>query len=231
MIIRVNEKMKEKTKIHLKDIFLPPNLLSLSRVILLIPLGYWLGKDSGTDMIICTAIFFLAGITDYFDGLLARHFKLTTRLGLLIDPLADKVFSTTLVLLLIYTRDFPLWLALLVFSRDLVILGAGYFESRRKNVIPVSDVFGKYYFGSLFFLMAAYIIRFDFGQVLFTWTTIVILIFSLISYGKSTYYVIKSQPPRPLLKESLALLLLRLTAAIILSLFFFRLFEYIIVGN
>lgn len=222
--------MKEKTKIHFKDIFLPPNLLSFARVLFVFPLAYWLNSDTIDGIIICISLFVLAGVTDYFDGLLARRFKLTTPLGLLIDPLADKVFSTALVALLIYSRDFPIWLALLIFSRDLIILAAGLVESRRKSFIPVSDVFGKYYFGSLFFLMANYIIRFEFGQDLFMATTILILFLSLISYGKSFYCVVSDKPQKPLIKESLSLLLLRIIAALVLSLFFYRLLEYILGG-
>ena len=69
-----------------------PNLLTLFRIVL-VPFFIWFAfftKFSG-HFIVATTIFIIASITDYYDGMLARRFKVVTNFGKLMDPLADKI--------------------------------------------------------------------------------------------------------------------------------------------
>jgi len=66
-----------------------PNLLSISRLFLVFPLILFLEINSPFYVFILINI---GGLTDYFDGLIARKFNLKTRLGAILDPLSDKVF-------------------------------------------------------------------------------------------------------------------------------------------
>ena len=63
-----------------------------------------------------------AGLTDWFDGFAARRLQADHRLGVVLDPLADKVFLVTLFVVLGLLRLIPLWLFCLVLGRDLVIV-------------------------------------------------------------------------------------------------------------
>ena len=66
-----------------------PNLLSISRLFLVFPLILFLEINRPFYVFIFIII---GGLTDYFDGLIARKFNLKTRLGAILDPLSDKVF-------------------------------------------------------------------------------------------------------------------------------------------
>jgi cardiolipin synthase len=68
-------------------------------------------------------LFLIAGLSDALDGFIARLFKQKTRLGAFLDPLADKLLLTTSYVTLACLHVFPPWLAVLVVSRDVTILG------------------------------------------------------------------------------------------------------------
>ena len=74
-------------------------------------------------------IFLVSGLTDLFDGLIARKFKQKTRLGALLDPMADKLLLSTSFLLLTLpafrlTVAIPIWLTVMVFARDIIIVAS-----------------------------------------------------------------------------------------------------------
>ena len=68
------------------------------------------------------ALFWLAGFSDGVDGYLAKRFDWGTRLGALLDPVADKLLVAGLFITLAYTGDIPVWLAAVVILRDVVIV-------------------------------------------------------------------------------------------------------------
>jgi cardiolipin synthase len=68
------------------------------------------------------ALFWLAGFSDGVDGYLAKRFDWGTRLGALLDPIADKLLVAGLFITLAYTGDIPVWLAAVVILRDVVIV-------------------------------------------------------------------------------------------------------------
>ncbi len=71
-------------------------------------------------------IFLVSGVTDLLDGFIARRFQQKTKLGALLDPMADKMLLSASFLLLTFPKDLtvaiPLWLAIMVFSRDIFIV-------------------------------------------------------------------------------------------------------------
>jgi cardiolipin synthase (CMP-forming) len=96
-----------------------PNLLTLLRLIFLpfIVITVLKGRYDWA-----LAIFVIAGISDGLDGLLARLMKQQTLLGQYLDPIADKLLLSTMFLVLFATHKIPLTLAVLVFSRDIIIV-------------------------------------------------------------------------------------------------------------
>ena len=99
-----------------------PNAISLMRIALVAPiLVLILQGNFGFGL----ALFVLAGFSDGLDGYLAKTFSWHTRLGALLDPIADKLLVAGMFITLAYTGDIPVWLAVVVISRDVVIvLGA-----------------------------------------------------------------------------------------------------------
>jgi cardiolipin synthase len=68
-------------------------------------------------------LFFVAGISDGVDGYLAKRFDWHTRIGALLDPIADKLLVGGTFVTMVFTGLVPLWLAALVVLRDVVIVG------------------------------------------------------------------------------------------------------------
>lgn len=97
-----------------------PNLLTVSRI-LLTPGFVMAFVDKRFD--IAWVLFAIAGLTDALDGLLARLLKQRTNFGAMLDPLADKVLLVTSFLCLAFQGWLPNWLAVLVVSRDVIIVG------------------------------------------------------------------------------------------------------------
>ena len=103
-----------------------PNLLTLLRLALVLPIAGLLLSDLHGQALV---LFAIAGGSDALDGFLARRFGWISRFGSLFDPLADKLLLVTSFICLTITQVLPLWLTLVVFLRDLVILlGAGLFR-------------------------------------------------------------------------------------------------------
>ena len=118
-----------------------PNILTVLHLIAtpIILQRIWV-RDLDTALI----LFFLSGMTDTIDGTLARRFGWTSKLGSVIDPIADKTLLVS-VFLVLYLREYmPLWLVAIVFGRDLIILLAAAIlkTSGRLTEFPPS-AFGK----------------------------------------------------------------------------------------
>ena len=100
---------------------LTANRLTLLRI-LLIPVPCALFYGGPTAKLTALGVASLLGLTDYFDGKLARR-QGVTRLGALLDPIADKIFVAVFYLLLARFRYLPLWLVLLILLREFLITG------------------------------------------------------------------------------------------------------------
>ena len=102
-----------KRRIDKREIFSIPNLMGYFRI-LLIPLFSWLycTADSTGDYYAAAAVVGVSGLTDMFDGKIARRFNMITELGKFIDPLADKL--TQAALLICLAVRYPLLRAVLV---------------------------------------------------------------------------------------------------------------------
>ncbi len=97
-----------------------PNLISVLRILLVVPVVYLLLQRRFREAML---LFFIAGVSDALDGFLARRFDWRSRLGGILDPLADKVLLVSVFLCLGWLGALPWWLVALVILRDLVIVG------------------------------------------------------------------------------------------------------------
>jgi cardiolipin synthase len=98
-----------------------PNLITLARIIL-VPVVVWLIASG--QLRLAFLLFFAAAISDAVDGFLAKRFGMKTELGAYLDPLADKVLIVSIYVTLGITAVIPLWIVILVVSRDFMIVGA-----------------------------------------------------------------------------------------------------------
>src|SRR5262245_29888012 len=113
-----------------------PNSLTILRI-LLIPCYIWLLIYGRFDQALIVLL--VAGITDALDGAIARMKNQYTRLGAVLDPLADKMLLTSGFITLSMIHLVPSWVTILVVSRDVILmLGtavAHFTDSDRKSVV------------------------------------------------------------------------------------------------
>jgi cardiolipin synthase len=98
-----------------------PNALCILRMLLAIPVAWLLARDKYAETL---WVFAFAAVTDALDGFLAKRFNWESELGKLLDPLADKILLVTSFITLTIVGGVPLWLAIVVVARD-VIIGFG----------------------------------------------------------------------------------------------------------
>lgn len=126
--------------IQRKDI---PNVLSGLRIIMVPIFIYLFLHNYPQNTIYATAVFILAGFTDILDGYIARKFKYFTKLGLFLDPLADKLLQVSAFVCLYIVKLIPLWVVVIFVAKELTLSIGAAFLFRKKNNIEKSNVFGK----------------------------------------------------------------------------------------
>jgi CDP-diacylglycerol---glycerol-3-phosphate 3-phosphatidyltransferase len=98
-----------------------PNQLTLLRIILTPIFLIFFLLDDPLFKQISIIIFFLAALTDWYDGWLARKFNYITSWGKFLDPLADKILTSAAFLGFVFSGILPLWMVLLIIIRDLLV--------------------------------------------------------------------------------------------------------------
>ncbi|MCK5056666.1 MAG: CDP-alcohol phosphatidyltransferase family protein [Candidatus Aminicenantes bacterium] len=135
-----------------------PNFLSMLRILLIPVLVLFIIHSNAQNYPVLIGLFALSVLLDFLDGFLARKLSQETEFGKVLDPLADKLLFFFIILALTVKSDFPIWLAILVFSRDLVILLASVLMYKRKHTVAPSNLIGKITFGVFGLLILVYII-------------------------------------------------------------------------
>lgn len=119
-----------------------PNILTLSRIVavpLLVGFLWWPGWAIGYA--VAFALYALAAVTDYLDGYLARAQGAVSRLGIFLDPIADKIMVAAVVLMLVATRDIAgphIIPALVILLREIAVSGLREFLGGIQVSVPVS---------------------------------------------------------------------------------------------
>lgn len=114
----------QETRVQTDRVFTIPNVLSMARLVG-VPLFLWLilwpvfGGPKNDAWAI--AILMLSGVSDYLDGKLARRWGQVSRLGQLLDPLADRLFVLSTIVGLTARRIMPWWLTAILLAREIFI--------------------------------------------------------------------------------------------------------------
>ncbi len=98
-----------------------PNLITVFRLVL-VPIVIMMILQE--DWSWAFALFVIAGVSDGLDGYIARRFEMRSEFGALIDPLADKVLIVSIYVTLAIVEVIPAWLAIVIVSRDIMIVMA-----------------------------------------------------------------------------------------------------------
>ena len=120
-----------------------PNILTIGRIII-VPIfvfSFYLPGFYGD--VIPFALFIIASFTDFLDGLLARMFKEESKLGELLDPIADKIIVAAALILLVMDgtiKNFEVIAAIIILTREILVSGLREFLAKGKINLPVSNL-------------------------------------------------------------------------------------------
>jgi CDP-diacylglycerol--glycerol-3-phosphate 3-phosphatidyltransferase len=123
-----------------------PNKITLVRIFLVPLLLVFLISPQGWSPLVAATIFLVAAFTDWLDGHLARSTNQITRLGQLLDPIADKLLVTAALVSLVGRsngQQVPAWMVVIIICRELAITGLRAMAADQ-HIIIAADVFGKY---------------------------------------------------------------------------------------
>ncbi|MDH7604860.1 MAG: CDP-diacylglycerol--glycerol-3-phosphate 3-phosphatidyltransferase [Melioribacter sp.] len=98
-----------------------PNQLTVLRIILTPIFLYLFLNGEPLFIQISLGVFIIAAITDWYDGWLARKFNYITEWGKFLDPLADKILTSTVFLAFVFVGILELWMVILIIARDILI--------------------------------------------------------------------------------------------------------------
>ena len=176
-----------------------PTLLTWARIVA-IPLVvgvYYTAIPAETQNVVGTALFILVSLTDWADGYLARRLAMTSSFGAFLDPVADKLFVSAALLVLVHLGRLHALIALVIIGREIAIsalrewmaqIGASrsvavHMVGKVKTVVQMIAIPFLLYHGMLF--------RFIDTQL---WGTVLIVVSAVLTIWSMVYYLQKALP-------------------------------------
>lgn len=130
-----------------------PNIITLLRIVLIPFIALLLVE--GSYGLACV-LFIVSTLSDWADGIIARHWNQRTRFGAIADPLADKLTMLTVTLILTFQHLLPWWLTLAIILRDmLIVIGALAFHFLIGHVEMAPTRISKFNAGLAFILLVS----------------------------------------------------------------------------
>lgn len=118
-----------------------PNILTILRMFMVPLFLFCFFSGMENKMAISFTIVLLAGVTDFLDGYIARRYKLITKFGIAMDPLADKMMLVAVLLSLTVKQVLPPWILIVVAVKECtLILGALLLHRHHEIVIPANRI-------------------------------------------------------------------------------------------
>lgn len=174
-----------------------PNVLTLFRIGLVPVLVVALMMATPPARIFAAGCFFVACVTDFFDGWLARRHGITTALGQMLDPLADKLLVAAALIMLAAEPPeprVPVWMVVVIVCRELAVTGLRGLASSSGVVVPAQEL-GKYKMIAQMFALEGLLLHYrypipgtsmaiDFhaGGMVLLWWALVLAVWSAIDY-------------------------------------------------
>lgn len=168
-----------------------PNILTVLRIVLIPVLVVILTNAGPTASLLAALTFFLACLSDFFDGYLARRWGISTTFGKLLDPLADKlIVAAALIMLSGMDRDptVPAWMTAVIIGREIAVTGLRA-VALGQGVVVAAEELGKYKMIFQMFALHGLLLHYDFlgvdfhvGGMYFLWISLVLGLWSGIDY-------------------------------------------------
>ena len=174
-----------------KDLFTIPNLMGYFRIILIpIFMAVYIGADSRADYIAAAAILGISGLTDCFDGKVARHFNMITEWGKVLDPVADKLTQAAVFISLSFRYPTMRYLVILFVVKEMFMGIMGAVMLKKGSMMDGARWYGKLctavLYGAMFMLLLVVDLSY-FAAGLIISICIIMNIFSFACY--IVYYV------------------------------------------
>ena len=176
-----------------------PNALTITRIVLtpVVLAAYMLNFPA--HFLVATILYFIAGMTDFFDGQIARSKNLITNFGKFADPLADKMLTTAVYLALISNGYCNIWILFIILFREFGISSIRLVAAAQGVVIPANmwgkvKTFSMMIFTGLIFLLLS--LQFDFGVLpasfpLHTLSSVLLWITAIVTAISGVTYIIE----------------------------------------
>jgi CDP-diacylglycerol--glycerol-3-phosphate 3-phosphatidyltransferase len=182
-----------------------PNGLTLLRIFLVPILLAVLLTRTESGVLVGTGIFGLAVVTDYLDGYFARRRNQVTKLGILLDPVADKLLTAAAFIALVEMDAVPAWMVVIIVGRELAVTGLRSIAAGRGVMIPASAL-GKWKMGlqvvAIFLLLLGRRHTLLQGPALVTlWLVVVVALVSAADYFQSCWREVVKGGGRPIAED------------------------------
>jgi len=167
-----------------------PNILTLCRIGVIPILVILLAFPNPATRAVAALLFILASTTDYFDGYLARRYNVISPVGKLLDPMADKLLVMAALIMLVACREgaVPAWMVVVILGREIVVTSLRGMGSSRGIVIQAEEL-GKYKTTLQIFAISGLLLNYPYFSIdfhlagmYFLWASLVLSIWSAISY-------------------------------------------------
>lgn len=117
-----------------------PNLLSILRIIIIGPFVYYFLKD---NYVMAAVMIAISGLSDMFDGYIARKFNQITKLGAMLDPVADKITLGSVVICMCIKIPVIMPIIIILLVKEILMLLAGLVLLKKHKTPPPSQWYGK----------------------------------------------------------------------------------------
>ena len=173
-----------------------PNIISIFRICLVPVFVIAYFTDDGDIKYYAILVYFIAGLSDFLDGFIARRFNAQSKLGKLLDPLGDKLMTFTVLICITITRPILLWAVLVFFIKEILMGIGGLVLHKKAHVeLPPANFIGKmstFIFYAVCIAMMLFRIP-DYVAVILTSAAIGLALIALTGYIISYIKIMKSR--------------------------------------
>jgi len=164
-----------------------PNMLTVLRFFLIPVFIYvFYNPNIKNNIFWALVVFIVAGATDLLDGYIARKYNLITKWGKLMDPLADKLMLLTVLVSLYINGAIPEVIIIIVFIKEILMIGGAIFLYRNRKVVVEANFFGKLASASFYVAVIVKILRLSHANILL-YIAVFLTLVALVQYGYKNF--------------------------------------------
>lgn len=181
-----------------------PMWITLSRIALVPIVLLGMALDTIPSKVMAALFFMIASISDYFDGYYARKYGAVSNMGKFMDPIADKILVTSILVALIPTERIDPWMVIIILARDTLISGLRSVAAADQVIIAAKPA-GKWKTALQMIAIPAMIIGEDFAGIPIVkigfgvlWFSVILSVTSGLEYLWGYWKAVKSTPGKTL---------------------------------